>query len=118
MGSSKSTLAGPSGIESSFGITTFPEVPKGCEGLDSAKISSLKSNGFTKGVCPFGVLIVGTDNYPSSYMQFAANTVANLLDADADGTVDLPTVQAGMKAATTGNYMAAGTDQATEDASE
>lgn len=118
MGKSSSTPSGLSGVESSFAIGYFPDVPAGCEGLDSNRIESLTSNGFTKGVCPFGVLIVGTDSYPSSYLQFSANVVANLLDADADGQVDLPVVQAGMKTVTSGNYMAGGNDQASEDAFE
>lgn len=43
--------------------------------------------GYTKYVCPFGVLIVGKSDYKSESMQLAANYVANILDPKATGTV-------------------------------
>jgi hypothetical protein len=50
--------------------------------------NSLVAAGYTKSVCPFGILIVGTSLYDDSYMQYAANVVSNLMDPDHDGNVN------------------------------
>lgn len=39
-------------------------------------------------MCPFGVLVVGTSNYPDELLKYGANIVANLIDNDNDGKAD------------------------------
>jgi len=36
----------------------------------------MEEYGFTKFICPFGVKIIGTHDYPDSYMLFSANIVS------------------------------------------
>ena len=118
MGTNHSATDNPSDVLTSFPLAYFPEIPKYCEGIEKYKFNSLKSAGFTKGVCPFGVLIVGTDDYPGGYLQYAANIVANLLDSDSSGKVDLQSVHEGMATENGGVYLAGGMNQEEEDASE
>ena len=41
---------------------------QGCPFLHQSAIDTLKSSGYTKGTCPFGVLVVGTADFPDSYL--------------------------------------------------
>ena len=41
--------------------------------------------GYTKFICPWGVVIGATSAYPDSNLQFAANTLAEILDQNKDG---------------------------------
>ena len=43
-------------------------------------------SGFLKVACPYGVIIAGTETYPDSYINYASNLVANLIDPDWEGT--------------------------------
>lgn len=47
----------------------------------------LTAMGYTKYICPFGVLIVGKKDYLDDDMLLAANFIANILDPKATGTV-------------------------------
>jgi hypothetical protein len=42
---------------------------------------------YTKYICAYGVLIVGTNDYPDANMLYAANTIANILDPANNGYV-------------------------------
>ena len=42
---------------------------------------------YSKYVCAYGVLIVGTAAYPDENMLYAANLVANVLDPESTGKV-------------------------------
>lgn len=42
-----------------------------------------------KCVMPFGVVVAGEAEYPSSYLIFAANVIGEFLDPSSDGTLDL-----------------------------
>lgn len=39
-------------------------------------------------MCPFGVLLVATSDYPDELLKYGANIIANLLDNDNDGQAD------------------------------
>lgn len=51
-------------------------------------VSSLKANGFTKVMCPFGILMVATKRYPDELLKYGANLIANVIDSDNDGVPD------------------------------
>mmetsp|Transcript_30552 Transcript_30552/g.36312 ORF Transcript_30552/g.36312 Transcript_30552/m.36312 type:complete len:346 (+) Transcript_30552:79-1116(+) len=81
-------------VESSFEIYT---IDKGNElnacMMHSDLVSSLQKNGFTKVVCPFGILLFATDEYPDNLLKYGANIIANMIDADNDGLPDNPDVK-------------------------
>lgn len=82
------SLTPVSGFMTSYSISTLPEVGTDCNAMTSDEKNSLVTAGYTKSVCPFGILIVGTSLYDDSYMQYAANVVANLMDPDHNGDVN------------------------------
>jgi len=61
----------------------------GCD-VPTNKANTMKSMGFTKVTCPYGILITGTANYPDNFLQLGANIIASILDQDSDGVVDDP----------------------------
>ena len=54
----------------------------------ASQTSWLKSNSYTKVVCPFGLACVGTAGYPDAFMKECAGLLASLIDIDRDGVVD------------------------------
>jgi len=52
----------------------------------------LNAKGFTKFVCPFGLLIMGVASMPDSELLYAANVFAYLMDRNGDGTADSDTL--------------------------
>lgn len=81
------------GVESPFAVVPVDDDGDGGCAIPSRKIRKLKAAGFVKAVCPFGaVLIAGTESYPDEYLKYGANVLANILDQDADGVADDPSV--------------------------
>ena len=76
------------GFKTTFAVTTLPAVDTACSGITSAMLTSLTTAGYSKAVCPFGILMVGTDVYDDSYLQYAANVAANFMDPDHDGVAN------------------------------
>jgi len=72
---------------SSFQIYNLKQAAKKCK-LHKKLRKQLKQQKFTKIMCPFGVLVVGTSNYPDELLKYGANIVANLIDNDNDGQAD------------------------------
>ena len=76
-------------------ITNFNEnyikyndpMPENCRFLDDEKEYYLKKIGFTKFICPYGILIIGSPRFPDSYMRYAANVVGHLIDPSEKGIV-------------------------------
>jgi len=44
-------------------------------------------------ICPFGIVIAGTDRYPESNMHYTANVIAAYLDRTNDGSVDIKNIR-------------------------
>lgn len=86
---SSSTIPCLSSVQSSFKIYTVAAAKKRnkCK-LSKILAKSLTGNGFTKVMCPFGILLVATDRYPDELLKYGANLVANLIDKDNDGIPD------------------------------
>lgn len=91
------SISSPFNVES----TTTPTGP--CAALPSSLRNSLQDNGFSKVICPFGVVIAATATYDNKWLQFAANSLANTLDQDNDGIADDPTVHSLLKNYAAGN---------------
>ena len=53
--------------------------------LSNLQYRDLMGSQFSKAICPYKVMIVGTKDYPDSYLLYAANLVGNLLDPDHTG---------------------------------
>lgn len=88
----KSACAEPSTkIRSPFNVYPVDTIigGGGCD-IPTNKANAMKSMGFTKVACPYGILITGTDNYRDDYLQLGANIIASILDQDSDGVVDDP----------------------------
>lgn len=49
------------GFKTTYQVLTLPQVGTGCNGLSNTEIKQLTDAGFTKSVCPFGILMVGTN---------------------------------------------------------
>lgn len=64
-----------------------------CGTFSILKKQTLIEAGFVKYTCPFGVLIVAEKDYPDEYMLYGANIVAELLDKNLDGAVDVPSIR-------------------------
>lgn len=75
--------------------------------------TQLASNGFTKFLCPYGLLIAGTSTYPDANLIYAANTYSELLDLNNDGIADNTSLASTLKNTV---WAVGGTSQATEDA--
>ena len=73
---SAKTLPAFTGVTSSFKVMT---APTGCI-TGSDQKAGLNGKGFTKFVCPFGMMIAGVSTMPDSMLLFAANVLATLLD--------------------------------------
>jgi len=88
----KSACAEPSTkIRSPFNVYPVDTIigGGGCD-VPTNKANAMKSMGFTKVACPYGILITGTNNYRDDYLQLGANIIASILDQDSDGVVDDP----------------------------
>jgi len=85
-------------VDSPFNVYAFNEECKEgeeCEdtsdtlkrecGISEEQYTALLNTRFRKVVCPFGVVIAGTDLYPTANIKYAANVVANLLDPTGTG---------------------------------
>ena len=68
-------------------------MPKNCQFLDKKLTDVLITKGFSKFICPYGILIIGSPRFPDSYMRYTANVVGHLVDPDGAGTVADPTVR-------------------------
>ena len=75
------------------GIRDHESMPANCRFLDKSKVALLKDQGFTKFICPYGILIIGSPRFPDSYMKYAANVVGHLIDPDEKGAVADPDVR-------------------------
>jgi len=76
-------------VKSSFKIYTVAQAAKKTNCSLTKKLqNSLKKNGFTKVMCPFGILLVATTKYPDELLKYGANIVANLIDNDNNGKPD------------------------------
>jgi len=73
--------------DSPFRIFTTSEAKESCNLHETAK-ERLDAQGFTKILCPFGVLILGDSDYPDDGLKYGANIIANILDNNNDGIVD------------------------------
>jgi len=84
-----STIPCLSHVKSSLKIYTVAGAKKKtkCK-LRKNLAKSLTANGFTKVMCPFGILLVATDEYPDELLKYGANIVANLVDSDNNGKAD------------------------------
>jgi len=84
-----STIPCLSHVQSSLKIYTVAGAKKKskCQ-LRNNLAKSLTANGFTKVMCPFGILLVATDEYPDELLKYGANIVANLVDSNNDGKAD------------------------------
>mmetsp|Transcript_12984 Transcript_12984/g.15233 ORF Transcript_12984/g.15233 Transcript_12984/m.15233 type:complete len:431 (+) Transcript_12984:38-1330(+) len=76
-------------VKSSFKIYTVAGAKKKSKCKLHGKLAkSLTNNGFTKVMCPFGILLVATEKYPDELLKYGANIIANLIDNDNDGKAD------------------------------
>lgn len=69
-------------VKSPFEITENMSVinkPKGCQVQDDL-MEDFVSAGFTKAICPYGALIIATPSYSNDLLNYAANTMAALLN--------------------------------------
>ena len=46
----------------------------------------LIKGGFTKVTCPYGIIVAGDPTYPDSMINYASNTIANIIDPTGTGT--------------------------------
>jgi hypothetical protein len=56
------------GFTTTFKIDTLPTTGSDCTGITTAMTTELTKAGYTKSVCPFGILMVGTAEYSDSYL--------------------------------------------------
>jgi len=74
-------------VDSSFQIYSVDVAQNHCE-IHPDVVQVMKSNGYTKVMCPFGVLVLGSANYPDNTLKVGANYLANMIDSDNDGKAD------------------------------
>jgi len=73
--------------ETTFQIYSVKQAKKFCK-LHKKLRKELMKNKFRKVMCPFGILLVATSDYPDELLKYGANIVANLVDNDGDGNAD------------------------------
>jgi len=74
------------------------DVLRECD-MREEQYTALRNSRFTKLICPFGVVVAGTELYPEANLHYAANVVGSLLDPDNDGKVKDEDVRREMSAA-------------------
>ena len=65
---SEESLTPIGGFTTTFKVDTLPTTGSACTGITSAMTTELTKAGYTKSVCPFGILMVGTVDYSDSYL--------------------------------------------------
>jgi len=68
-------------------------------GMRKEQYTALRNSRFTKFMCPFGIVVAGTELYPEANLHYAANVVGSLLDPDNTGKVKDEDIRREMSAA-------------------
>ncbi|GFH56331.1 hypothetical protein CTEN210_12807 [Chaetoceros tenuissimus] len=56
--------------------------------LNNQVKAALDNNGFSKIMCPFGILVFADADYSDDWLRYLSNVIASLVDTDGDGIAD------------------------------